>query len=269
MRAYEMRDIADETLADVNDSLHAMLGVSPFREDDVEYLGSAGQPKAFSVSFGEIGDRLDAAHHVPVVRSVVHKLKTGHYPLVTLDSVADKVYVAPRFARIYVRREYGFPLLQGSHITLFRPYGLKYISSSMTKGLERWIIEQGWVLVTCSGTIGRVAPVSASQNGWAASQHILRIMPSKRIHAGFLSAFLATPYGQHQLKAKIYGGVVDELTAEDTALILVPDVPMKIQRPLGQRVLQAYEMRDQAAALEAEAIKKTEMAIRAAAISVN
>jgi hypothetical protein len=89
-----------------------------------------------------------------------------------------------------------------------RPHDLKYISRTKTEGLERWIIRKGWVLITCSGTIGRVGLVSSVQDQWAASQHLLRIVPDQsKGHPGYLAAFLTTPYGQHQITAKIYGGV--------------------------------------------------------------
>ncbi|MEI2583848.1 restriction endonuclease subunit S [Scytonema sp. PRP1] len=143
-----------------------------------------------------------------------------------------------------------------------RLYDLKYISNTKTNKIERWIIKSGWVLVTCSGTIGRVAVSSYHQDGWAASQHILRIIPQENVtHPGFLAAFLSTPYGQHQLKAKIYGGVVDELTAEDTEMILIPDVRYSEQLGIGETVVRVYELRDEANALEDEAIAELEAII--------
>ncbi len=133
----------------------------------------------------------------------------------------------------------------------------------MTVKMDRWIIRKGMVLVTCSGTIGRTAVVSSRQDGWAASQHILRITPRAGVsHPGFLSLFLATAYGQHQLNAKIYGGVVDELTAEDTETIWIPDVPFKLQQSIGEKIVQAYEMRDQANSIEDEAIAEIEAVVR-------
>jgi hypothetical protein len=52
-----------------------------------------------------------------------------------------------------------------------------------------------------------------------------------------------TPYGQHQLTSKIYGGVVDELTEEDTAAIWLPDAPLEVQERIGTLVVQAFEKR--------------------------
>ena len=129
----------------------------------------------------------------------------------------------------------------------------------MGNNINRWIIRANWVLVTCSGTIGRVAVATRQQDLWAASQHILRIVHKTGVtHPGFIAAFLATPFGQHQLKAKIYGGVVDELTAEDTAAILIPDVPFAEQEEIGEKVVKAYEMRDKANDIENTAVTEFE-----------
>ncbi|MFQ5853022.1 MAG: hypothetical protein ACE5JU_20875 [Candidatus Binatia bacterium] len=267
LHAYRLRDEANNVLDEADLKLHRLLGVSPFTEKDIEFLGDKQDPRAFITPLTGLGDRFDATHHVPVARSAIHKLEGGRFGLADLGGLVDKVYVAPRFARIYVGAEFGVPLLQGSQLPLLRPYGLKYISKVKTEKIERWIIRAGWVLVTCSGTIGRVTVTTRLQDGWAASQHILRIIPKPRVsHPGFIAAFLATPFGQHQLKAKAYGGVVDELTAEDTASVCLPDVPFRDQERLGEAVLKAYEMRDEANAVEEEAIRELEILIRASAV---
>ncbi len=138
---------------------------------------------------------------------------------------------------------------------MMRIHDLKYISNTQTERMDRWIIHNGQVLVTCSGTLGRVALTSSAQEGWAASQHILRITARPgRSHSGFLAAFLMTAYGQHQLLSKSYCGFVDELTEDDTAAIIAPKMPFSAQKQIGIHVEKAYELRDDANRLEDEAI---------------
>lgn len=261
--AYELRDEANDLFAMAETQLHDLLGVATFSDEDVEYFGAKDKPRAFLIASSEIGTRFDATNHVPVARSAVHKLERGRYELQSLGNLVgkDNIDVPPRFVRIYVRQEHGIPLLQGSQLPLMRPYGLKYISAALTKNIGRWIIHGGWVLVTCSGTIGRVGICSMSQDGWAASQHILRIRQTTGVDPGFLAAFLSTPFGQHQMTAKIYGGVVDELTAEDMASVAIPNVPLEKQHPIGALVLRAYDLRDDANEMEDQAISELEDAI--------
>jgi type I restriction enzyme S subunit len=259
MQAYRLRDEANDLLDKADELLHAELGLPRFDESQVPYLFGSSKPKAFIVRATELEGRLDASFHIPIAKAVIEQLRKGKYPLVRLGDVAIRIFIPPRFKRIYVSPEYGVPFLQGSHVPMIKPYDLKYLSRRAHPDLSRWIIHQGWVLVTCSGTIGRVALVPKTLDGWAASQHIERIIPNtQRCHAGYIAAFLMTPYGQHQLTSKIYGGVVDELTEEDTAAIWLPDAPLEVQRRIGTLVVQAFERKEEANAIEDRAIARLE-----------
>lgn len=269
MCAYRMRDEANGLLDDADEALHRTLGLPSFDASQVDYIepksneASRPVPRAFGVSSVHLGGRLDASYHVPVVRSVHRRLRAGVYPVAQLSDISADIVVAPRFKRVYVRSEFGVPLLQGSHVPQLMPRDLQYISRTETKKLERWIIHAGWVLVTCSGTIGRIAVTTKNQDEWAASQHILRIIPDlARTHPGYVAAFLMSPYGRHQLTSKIYGGVVDELTAEDTREVLIPEPPPEVCNEIGDLVVSAFEMRDSASEVEKRAVAEIEAMFR-------
>ena len=55
---------------------------------------------------------------------------------------------------------------------------------------------------------------------------------------------------------------MDELTSEDTRIIWMPDVPYDQQKIVGEKIVRLYEMRDEANALEAEAIADMEAVVR-------
>lgn len=269
IRAYSLRDKANDLLDKADELLHSALGLPRFDESLVPYLPVPARPKtgrpemphpkAFNIKASELNERFDASYHVPVARTVVELLHKGSAKPVQLKTLNDDIVVAPRFKRIYVQKEYGVPFLQGSHLPQMRPSGLKYLSRSRQKGLDRWIVRKGWVLITCSGTIGRIGLVSSYQDKWAASQHLLRIIPDyDKAHPGYIAAFLMTPYGQHQLTAKIYGGVVDELTEGDTEAVWISNAPKDIQTKIGNLVINAFEKKDEANAIEEAAILKLE-----------
>jgi type I restriction enzyme S subunit len=176
-RAYELRDQVTDLLDEADKLLHNIIGISPFTEDDIGYLSHSSQAKAFTVSSTNLTDRFDVSNYVPLVRSALDKLEQGRFPLVPLWKLTDRIFIPPRFKRIYVDKEHGVPFLQGSQLPSMRPYDLKYLSRIHTQKLDRWIIGTDWVLITCSGTIGRVGLVSPLQDRWAASQHLLRIVP--------------------------------------------------------------------------------------------
>lgn len=272
MRAYALRDEANDLLDEADRLLHEKLGLPVFDESLVPYLPAPTaprlptnrlempHPKAFSIRASELADRFDASFHVPIARTAVKLLRDGNYEPVQLGTITKDIFIPTRFKRIYVSEQYGVPFLQGSHLPQMRPYDLKYISlKANAKHIDECLIRTGYVVVTRSGTIGRVGLISSYMNEWAASEHLLRIVPdSSKGHPGYIAAFLMTPYGQHQLTAKIYGGVVDELTEGDTSAVWIPNAPLEIQREIGERVVQAFEKKDEASAIEEAAIHKVE-----------
>ena len=60
------------------------------------------------------------------------------------------------------------------------------------------------------------------------------------------------------MTAKIYGGVVDELTGKDTRAVWIPNAPLEIQAEIGERVVKAFELKDEASVVEECAIRKVE-----------
>jgi len=261
MQACRLRDEANGLIDEAEDLLYKELNLSQFDESYVPYLGS-DKPKAFVLNISELADRFDASYHIPIAKTCVDQMQKGRYPLIRLSDISERIFIPPRFKRIYVPSDHGVPFLQGSHIPLIMPYDMKYISNSAYDDLSPWIIQENWVLVTCSGTIGRIALVPKIQDGWAATQHIERIIPKpNRGHPGYIAMFLMTPYGQHQLKSKIYGAVVDELTEDDTYSIWIPDAPYEVQEAIGKLAMRAFEMKEEANQIEHKAIRYLEETI--------
>ncbi len=275
MHAYTLRDEANNLLDEADVLLHQELGLPRFDERLVPYLPpplhppshrpEMPHPRAFTVRASELDERLDGSYHVPVVRKAVELLHhTGKYQPVRLGKMVDSIYLPPRFKRIYVQEAYGVPFLQGSHLPQMRPYDLKYISKKANaKQVKQSLIVPGYVLITRSGTIGRIGLIPSTQKGWAASEHLLRVIPDyDKGHPGYIAAFLMTPYGQHQLMAKIYGGVVDEITEVGTAAMWIPNAPLDLQTKIGEQVVVAFEKKSEASAVEEAAIRKLETALQ-------
>jgi len=258
-RAYYLRDEANELLDLANELTYKNLGLALFNEPSTHYFNNSIKPKSFTIRASELNERYDASFHLPIGNAIIEQLKQGRYPLRRLGDFCNQIFIPHRFKRIYVSAEHGTPFLQGSHLPLIKPYDLKYLSHRAHTDLSPYQIKKRWVLITRSGTVGRIAPVSKAMDGWVASEHILRLVPNnRRADAGFLAAFLSTPYGQHQLTSKIYGGVVDELTESDTAQVWVPEAPLSVQEHIGSLVIKAYEKKEKANFIEKDAIDRLE-----------
>lgn len=275
MWAFALRDEANSLLDEADRLLHKNLDLPYFDENLVSYLPAPKKlndvrdnmphPKAFSLKASTLQDRFDASFHVPVAKTAISILKKGKYAPTQLSNLTKRIFIPTRFKRIYVPKEYGVPFLQGSHLPQIRPYDLKHLSlKANAKHINECLIHSGYVLVTRSGTIGRIGLVTSSQDKWGASEHILRVVPDEeKAHSGFIAAFLMTPYGQFQLKSKIYGGVVDEITEEDTGDIWIPNAPEKIQTQIGELVKSAFEKKAEASKIEEAAIAKVESLLNA------
>lgn len=115
------------------------------------------------------------------------------------------------------------------------------------------------MLVTTDGAVGRVAVLSSYLDGWAGSNNIARIRygVSDRRN-GYLAIFLTVPYGHYQLAREMYGGVVNHLEEGHIRGVLIPEAPLDVQRPIGEKVVTAYEKKDEANAVEDAAIQRLE-----------
>lgn len=223
--------------------------------------------KSFPIKYSSMNNRLDASFHNPLVMATLQMLKNSTDIKLTKANRLSKIFVAPRFKRIYVEKEYGIPFLQGSDMPLIRPFNLKHISRKMTANIQNWLLKSGWVLVTCSGTIGKVGMVTPITDGWAASQHLLRVVTngnstgelSYNVDPGYIATFLSTPYGYNQVLAKTYGAVVDEIEENDIGEVLIAVVKDKIiHDQIAKSTREAYALKDFATVIEQETIKLLE-----------
>lgn len=204
--------------------------------------------------------RMDAGYYnVETMRAHAAMAASG-LTMKRLGDITERIFIPPRFRRVYVDEAHGVPFLQGSHLVHFRPADLKYVSRSVHRNLDQWTIKAGWVLVTRSGTIGRAAIALKQWDGWAVSEHIIRIVPQEDgpCPAGYIYAWLSSPLGQAQFNGT-YGAVVDELTADHVGNILIPVPETEEQRRLVDSInalaMESVATKEQALAQDALAVE--------------
>ncbi len=260
LRAYALRDMVNQLLDTAEQKLYELLEIDAFTEDDIEILDKSIGLNAFSISFSDLVDRLDATNYVPIVRSAINKLRGGAYNLVALEKVCSKIFMPARFKRNYAELSNGVPYMLPSQICLMRASHTKALSRSQAKNSPQYLLEEGELLVTTDGTVGRVHPITKRMAGWFGSNNMVRLW-DKNTDMGFLYAYLATPYGVHQLRKDIYGGVVDHINEAHIAAVLCPGVPLNEQVKIGDVVRSAFQKKDEANVLEDEAIAELEAVI--------
>lgn len=266
LKVCELRERAQKLLLKAIEILHSELGLPKIDEGNVDYFGEEKGEiiKAFEIKTSELNSRLDASYHKPLVKMALKKMGLKkEYSLVRLEELAY-CFVPGRFKRPYVDDpKEGVPLLQGSHIPQIKLYGLKYIWHKM-KNIESFMLKKNWIVVTCSGTVGRLAIVRDHWDGWASPNHLIRIIPKReKIHPGFLFAFLFSIYGQTQFERLTYGGVVDEIGEagelfNEIMILKPPNEKKDIEEKIGELIFEAYDKKDKANRIEEETIKLLE-----------
>jgi len=265
--AHRLREEAQEYLSKAEEMLYSELGLPRIDEDDVEYFGGGDGRiiKSFEIKASELNLRLDASYHLPILQQIDADISKSKFEDTKLGELIYKIFIPTRFKRPYISdSNVGTPFLQGSHISQIKPMDVKYLWSGM-KHLEEVLVKKNWVLMTRSGTVGRIGIVRDGLENWAASEHVLRIIMKSGTHPGYIAAFLSFPYGEYQIKGKIYGAVVDEIGERDTSLIeeisiILP--PKDIENKIGNLVFDAYDARDEAIQIEDEAIELLERGLQ-------
>ena len=263
--SYELRDESNALI----DKATAML-VEELKLPPIEKL--VPPANAFSVKLDDLAGRLDVSYHVPIVGAITAHLKEN---AAEVTSVADpriskNVILPGRFKRVYVEEGYGRIFIGGKQIHELDPSNKKYLSLAHHKDRIGGQLElhENMTLVTCSGTIGRVALVGRHWENWTANQHIIRIVPANDGMAGFLNIWLSTEYAHPLIARYTYGSVIDEIDDAQVRSIPVPLLKDKtVQDEINALALQANEKRYEAYNLEQQALAVMEREILSSPLS--
>lgn len=262
VRSFKLRDEANELVVKADELLKKELLLPSLESLNATYLDNL---KAFLVNLSKWQHRLDASYHLPITDIIRDQLKKAPAEITTLGDgrVSEKIIFPGRFKRVYVDERYGVPFLSSSDIVQFDPLQVKHLSAKQhnKRIAEQVTLRQNMILVTRSGTIGNIVLTPRHFEKWTASEHILRVVPSGGINAGYVYSFLASEYGQALIKQHTYGSVVNEIDDKQLASIDFPLPSKVVQDKIGNPILTANEKRGEAYYLEKEAINDVESLI--------
>lgn len=260
--SYELRDASNELIDKANNLLIRELELPPIEEFQrhATYYQKNAPVNTFSVKLSNLDGRLEGSYHVPVVDAIVAHMEKYAAEVTTVGDrrISKKIILPGRFKRVYVEEGHGRVFIGGKQLYELDPTNKKYLSlvhhgDRISKQLE---LHEGMILITCSGTIGKVALVGKHWENWTANQHIIRVVPTSRDIAGYLSIFLASEYGYPLITRYTYGAVVDEIN--DTHVSKVP-VPLlkdtNVQQHINELALAANEKRYEAYKMEQQALR--------------
>lgn len=259
--SFRLRDESNELMDEAQALLQEALRLPAIEElkTEAEQFDKTIGALNYSVPLGKLSNRLDGSYHTPIVRVIEQHLQKIAKEIVRVgDSrISQSVILPGRFKRIYVEEGKGIVFFSGKHISELDPFDKKYLSFSQhsQKIKSELTIKEGMILVTCSGTIGKITFVPEHWDGWAMTHDIIRILPADNKISGYLYAWLSSPYACELINRFTYGAVVGHIEKEHILRVSVPLlVDLKTQDQINEIVLEANRKRTEAYGLEQNAL---------------
>ncbi|KKI98214.1 type I restriction modification DNA specificity protein [Prochlorothrix hollandica PCC 9006 = CALU 1027] len=256
-KAGELRDEANRMLDEADQLLHERL--------DLPYLKSiapSGNASAIAkIKASQLMGRLEGSFHDPVAIAAEKQLSKLAVQVTKVgDSrVTKEIRAITKFRkRTYVEKG-GIPLLSSKQLFQIDPIDVKGLAKGAhTKDLPEIQLKENMIAVTCSGTIGRVQIIPFYMAKWTANQHATRFLAAEGMNAGYLYAWLASDYGYCLITRNSYGSVILEVDKEMFSSVPIPLPEPKIRDEIGNLVLKANQLRDEAWRNEQDAITRLE-----------
>jgi type I restriction enzyme S subunit len=259
-KAGELRDEANHLLDEADRLLHERLNL-PYLKD-IAPRGSASFTTTIKAS--QLMGRLEGSFHNPEAIAAEKQLAKLPVEITKIGDrrVTKEVRAITKFReRTYVEKG-GIPMLSSKQLFKIDPIDVKRLAKGAhTKDLPEIQLEENMIAVTRSGTIGKVQIIPKYMAAWTASEDATRILASDDINAGYLYAWLASDYGYCLMTRCSYGSVILEVDKEMFSSVHIPLPEPAIRNEIGDLVLKANQLRDQAWCSEQEAISKLEKLI--------
>ena len=260
--SFKLRDESNELMDTAQTLLKTALqlpSIGAFHER-AEQFDKMASVLNYSVSSSEVVDRLDGSYYVPIVKAIEqHIAKTAREVVKVGNSrISQSIILPGRFKRVYVEEEVGIPFIGGKQIFELDPNNKKYLSLTQhgDRIRDELTLHENMILITCSGTIGKVAIVPKHWEDWTANQHIIRVVPPNDEIAGYLHAWLSSDYAYPLITRYIHGAVIDEINDTQVSEIVVPLLrDESMQSKINDTVLEANRKRTEAYHLEQKALQ--------------
>jgi type I restriction enzyme S subunit len=242
------------------ESSKLLLEAQKYFEDlAIEYKYGSKTNQSISISqILQNYKRFDASYSI-VSEKVENTLKNSQIPFVTINSQSSGIFIGPRAKRTYV--ENGIPFLTTSGMQKQNPTKTdRYISAKSSKG---FIVSEGWLLTTRSGTLGDTIFTLPCIDGFAVTEDAIRIVVSEKSELSnyYLYAFLKSNIGKNSLLSGSYGSVIQHLNEEYVGNIKVPILNKTVIKEIDNKVEKHVELLNKAILKESEAIDLIEKEI--------
>lgn len=200
------------------------------RQDEVRL----SSPSCFVLSSKKINSdpqrRLDAWYWDPnkndIAKTIEEAVGEEVQEIVRLGDlvVPGGIFYPGRHKRNYVEPgENSVAFFSGTQILQVRPFDVKYQPKKYAPAANHFV-KEGWILITRSGSTGRVVMANESMNDQMVTEHVIRVVCDESIiDPYYLYAYLSTEgVGKVLLEKGIYASVVDHISPDFVSTIPVP-----------------------------------------------
>ncbi len=260
MDSFRLRDESNDLIDQAEQILLKELQLPSIDQLKPKYLEKEHYLHCFSAKASQLSGRFESTYHEPIVEEIIKHLSKYAEEVTSLgDSRISKQIILPgRFKRIYVEEGQGVVFFGGKELLELDPSNDKFLSLThhANRIRKQLSLQENMVMITCSGTLGKINIVPKHWENWTANQHIIRIIPVDSSIAGYIYTWLNSDYGYELIHRFSYGSVVDEIDNYHVAQIRIPLLKnIAQQQRINALVLQGNEKRFEAYQKEQEAIK--------------
>jgi type I restriction enzyme S subunit len=187
--------------------------------------------------------RLDSSHFIDDVSYTVN----SNLGFTTLSEFIQDVEEPTLFTRIYCDKEFGVPYISSSEMSEIEPpVDSRFISKTLTKNIEQYIIKRGQILVSAAGTVGSIVVATEELDGVAGTSDILRINLDQSKYLGFIYTYLTSSFGANELSNLAYGAIIKRVRGFQLAELKTPIINDSVVGKMNQIIVTALENRDEA-----------------------
>lgn len=208
------------------------------------------------------GKRLEASVFDVEAKQARDLILKGKNPVAFLggNNGLTSSYTGARFKRIWLKKS-NLSIYQPSSIVDIKPTPDGYISHLTQVNIDNLRVRKGQILMTCSGTIGKVSLVSNTLDNCIFSHDLLRINCNNDLDIGYIYTYLKSRVGNKILLTNSYGAVITHIEPEHLASVPIPNAPEEIKKKIHDLIMRSYELRDESNELldKAEQILVEEM----------
>ena len=189
--------------------------------------------------------RLDAgfyAQDVIKARVVLEKI-VNKANVQNLRDLADDIFMPALKVTIPFYDE-GDEYLTQSEVEFFLPKARKKVNVKKIENVDKWKVKRGYLLISQSGTIGRITMATRHLERFIISPNPIRIILDEKIR-GYVYAFLSSWIGQALIKSPQYGITVKHILPHHLYNIPVPHIP-DLEEKINKKILEAHRLREEA-----------------------